>query len=140
MTRIHCLRSFRSPVQQWVTDSGRNTSRLPPLGPVVLASLPTLVLVTQNLQVQLCSVRSGPQQSQIAIASCSLEKLDDLRDPNAAPSNHDLFESRYCTQAAIGLGYNGLHNIFYPKFKFECLKSRVFNPCGNSLTAERPSF
>ena len=133
------LRSFRLSVQQWVTDSGWNTSRLPPLGPAVLASLPTLVLVTQNLQVQLCGVRSGPQQPKIAIASCSLEKHDEFRDPNAAPSNHDLFESRYCTQAAIGLGYNGSHNLLYPEFRFKCLKSRVCNSRGNSLTAERPS-
>ena len=78
----------------------------------MLASLPTLVLVTQNLQVQVCSVRFGTQQPQIAIASCSLEKHDELRDPNGAPSNLDSFESRYCTQAAIGLGYNGSHNVF----------------------------
>jgi hypothetical protein len=130
--------SIYSPVQQWVADSGRNTSRLPPLGPVVLASLPTLILVTQNLQVQLCCVRSGPQPPKIVVASCSLEKPDELRDPNNVPSDLESFDSRCCTHAAIGLGYNGSHNNFYPELNFfECLGSRIFNPSGDSFTAER---
>jgi hypothetical protein len=110
--------SIYSPVQQWVADSGRNTSRLPPLGPVMLASLPTLVLVTQDLQVQLCCVRSGPQQPKILITSCSLGKPDERREPNNVHSNLDSFESRCCTHAAIGLGYIGSHVVFYPKLRF----------------------
>lgn len=90
--------------REWVADSGRNTSRLPPLGPAVLASLPTLILVTQNLQVQLCCVRASPQQPKIVVTSCPLEKPDEVRDP--APSNLDSFDSRCCTHATIGLGYN----------------------------------
>lgn len=102
----------------------------------MLASLPTLVLITQNLHVQLCCVRSGQQPK---ITSCSLEKYDELRDPNGVSPNLESFESRYCTQAAIGLGYNGSCDAFYLELEFERLDSRVFNPRGNSLTAERPS-
>ena len=131
------LLSIYSPVQQWVADSSRNTSRLPPLGPVVLASLPTLILVTQNLQVQLCCVRSGPQQPKIVVASCSLEKPDELRDPNNVPPNLDLFDSRCCTHAAIGLGYNGSYYFFPSWTQILNLESRVFNPSGDSFTAER---
>ena len=105
-------------MQQWVADSGRNTLRLPPLGPAVLASLPTLILVAQNLQVQLCCVRPGSQQPKIVVTSCSLEKPDELRDPNNVPSNIDSFDSRCCTHGAIGLGYNGSHNFFYPELRF----------------------
>lgn len=79
----------------------------------MLASLPSLILVTQDLQVQLCSFRSGPQQPNIVVASCSLEKPNELRDPNNVPSNLDSFDSRCCTHAAIGLGYNGPYNIFF---------------------------
>jgi len=46
--------------------------------------------------------------------SRSLEKHDEHRDVNGTPSNldsHPEFESRYCTHAAIGLGYNGSHNL-----------------------------
>jgi hypothetical protein len=114
--------STHSPVWQWVADSGRNTLRLPPLGPAVLTSLPTLVLITQNFQVQLCCVRFGPQNAKIATVSCSLEKHEEPRDLNSGPSNLDSpsgLESRYCTHAAIGLGYNGSHNISFPVFTFE---------------------
>jgi hypothetical protein len=103
----------------------------------VLASLPTLILVTQNLQVQLCCVRSGPQQPKIVVASCSLEKPDELRDPNNVPSNLDLFDSRCCTHAAIGLGYNGSYYFFPSWTQILNLESRVFNPSGDSFTAER---
>ncbi|KAI9509649.1 hypothetical protein F5148DRAFT_1186141 [Russula earlei] len=95
--------------REWVVDSGRNTSRLPPLGPIVLASFPTLILITQNLQVQVCCVQSSAQQFRIATVSCSLEKYDEPRDMNVVPPNldpHSEFESRYCTHATIGLGYN----------------------------------
>ncbi|KAI0006126.1 hypothetical protein BJV74DRAFT_22263 [Russula compacta] len=95
--------------REWVADSGRITSRLPPLGPVVLASLPTLIIITQNLQVQLCCVRSNAQQPKIVTVSCSLERPDEARDVNVVPSNLDSppeSKSRHCTHAAIGFGYN----------------------------------
>ncbi|KAI0306477.1 hypothetical protein B0F90DRAFT_1690235 [Multifurca ochricompacta] len=95
--------------REWVTDSGRKTSRLPPLGPAMLASLPTLVLIMQNLQVRLCSVRSSAQESKVTTMSCSLEKHDEARDMSSVTSILDTppgFESRSCTHAAIGLGYS----------------------------------
>ncbi|KAI0256797.1 hypothetical protein BJV78DRAFT_1116968, partial [Lactifluus subvellereus] len=95
--------------REWVTDTGRNTSRLPPLGPAMLSSLPALVLITQNLQVQLCYVRSSAQESKVTTVSCSLSKHDEARDTGGATSNLDSppgSESRSCTHAAIGLGYN----------------------------------
>ncbi|KAI9466307.1 hypothetical protein BJY52DRAFT_347684 [Lactarius psammicola] len=95
--------------REWVTDSDRKSSRLPPLGPPMLASLPTIVLITQNLRVQLCCVRSSAQESKITTVSCSLEKHDEARDLSPVTSNMDTppgLESHCCTHATIGLAYN----------------------------------
>lgn len=95
--------------REWVTDSDRKSSRLPPLGPPMLASLPTIVLITQNLRVQLCCVRYSAQESKITTVSCSLERHDEARDLSLVTSNMGNppgFETHYCTHATIGLAYN----------------------------------
>ncbi|KAF8274923.1 hypothetical protein EI94DRAFT_1711996 [Lactarius quietus] len=96
--------------REWVTDSDQKSSRLPPLGPPMLASLPTIVLITQNLRVQLCCVRYGPQEPKITTIACSLEKRDEARDLSpVTSSNIDIppgLESHCCTHATIGLAYN----------------------------------
>jgi hypothetical protein len=111
---LDAFRVTHSPASQWVTDTDWNTSRLPPLGPPTLSSLPTLVLITQNLHVQLFCVRSTPQESKVTTISCSLEKHE-ARDMGGT-TNLDSsagFPTRSCTHAAIGLGYNGSVNPFY---------------------------
>lgn len=95
--------------REWVTDSDRKSSRLPPLGPPMLATLPTIVLITQNLRVQLCCIRSSAQEPKITTVSCSLEKHGEARDLSPVTSNMDTppgLESRCCTHATIGLAYN----------------------------------
>jgi hypothetical protein len=83
----------------------------------MLASLPTIVLITQSLRVQLCCVRFTAQEPKITSISCSLEKRDEARDLSPVTPNIDIppgLESHCCTHAAIGLAYNGLHGIFLP--------------------------
>ena len=107
-----------SPARQWVTDPDQKSSRLPPLGPPMLASLPTIVLITQSLRVQLTCVKSATQEPKIMTISCSLEKRDEARDLSPVSPNMDIppgLENRCCTHAAIGLAYNGLYAIFLPR-------------------------
>ncbi|KAN0140728.1 hypothetical protein V8E53_001172 [Lactarius tabidus] len=95
--------------REWVTDPDQKSSRLPPLGPPMLASLPTIVLITQSLRVQLCCVRSTTQEPKITTISCSLEKRDEARDLSPVTPNMDIppgLESHRCTHATIGLAYN----------------------------------
>ncbi|KAH9063340.1 hypothetical protein EDB87DRAFT_1557873 [Lactarius vividus] len=101
--------SWLGHAREWVTDSDRKSSRLPPLGPPMLATLPTIVLITQNLRVQLCYVRSSAQEPRVTTVSCSLEKHDEARDLSPVTPNMDFppgLESRCCMSAAIGLAYN----------------------------------
>src|SRR6266404_1462868 len=108
------FRIDHSPARQWVTDSDRKSVRLPPLGPPMLALLPTIILITQNLRVQLCCIRCSAQEAKITTVSCSLEK-NETRDLGSISSNMDTplgFESHCCTHATIGLAYNGQRSIF----------------------------
>jgi hypothetical protein len=73
---------------------------------------------------------------------CSLEKHDEARDTGGAPSNLETssgLESRYCTHAAVGLGYNGSLDTFYPEPKSEYLEPRICDPGGDSFPAESSS-
>ena len=131
---IGCL-----PARQWVTDSDQKSSRLPPLGPPMLASLPTIVLITQNLRVQLCCVRSSVQEPKITTMSCSLEKRDEARDLSPVTSNMDILpglESHCCTHATIGLAYNGPHAIFSFELKVEIPGHRKCDLSSDPLPGE----
>ncbi|KAI0273731.1 hypothetical protein BC834DRAFT_855279 [Gloeopeniophorella convolvens] len=92
-------------VREWAIDSSRRTSRLPPLGPAMLVASPALVLVTQNMQFQVCNIRFNATLPKVTSISCSLGKHD---GSSAVPNSDPLpdLENRLCTHAAIGLGYD----------------------------------
>ncbi|KAL4251734.1 hypothetical protein ABKN59_004474 [Abortiporus biennis] len=108
--------------REWVvTDSGIPT-RLPPRGPVVPVNSPTLLLVTQSNQVNVCFLRPAVQKMRILRAS--LTHTSSVSD-NAQTIPEDMTEclggERICVCAAFGLNYNE-HSILV------ATRSRIIPP------------
>lgn len=93
---------------QWATDASGDPTRLPPLGPPTPVSVSTLLLVTENMQTAVHSIRQG--DSPRGILTCSLSFPDEAKE-KAEQHSSSLVEDEYgiktCSRAVIGLGYNG---------------------------------
>lgn len=91
--------------RQWATDSSGLSTRLPPRGPHMPISDPTLLLVTQDHRVNVCYFRYYIPS--LKIISCSLEQPGIILDSQAHLVQYkSLNTTRQCICAAIGLGFN----------------------------------
>ncbi|KAI0065405.1 hypothetical protein BV25DRAFT_1906053 [Artomyces pyxidatus] len=93
--------------REWINDASGRAIRLPALGPPTPGSTPTLMLITENLQVLVCYVRKGTVS--IKIITCSLTFPDEIREsiPSQNPGSPACPEgAKLCVSAAIGLGYD----------------------------------
>src|ERR1700729_111457 len=93
---------------QWVTDNTGSTTRLPPRGPVTPMSSRTLLLVTEDHQLNMCYLRSYVPS--LKVMKCSLTQPSVVMG-DQSHSMHELSNGpgavRVCIGASIGLGYNG---------------------------------
>ena len=82
--------------------------RLPPRGPVTPMSSPTLLLVTEDHQLNMCYLRA--YMPSLKVMKCSLTQPTVVME-NQPPSIHDPPNGpggvRVCIAASIGLAYNG---------------------------------
>jgi hypothetical protein len=94
-----------SSILQWIINDTGKPSRLPPRGPATPISAPTLLLVTQAHQLQVCYIRTYVPSLKIMI--CSLIQPGVTSENKPHPIYGESGRIKLCRHAAIGKGYNG---------------------------------
>ena len=108
--------------------------RLPPRGPVTPMSSPTLLLVTEDHQLNMCYLR--PYMPSLKVMKCSLTQPSVVIE-NQPQSMHDFSDPvgvRVCINASIGLGYSGTFYTLSSQFVILDNFCRVLNPHSDALS------
>ncbi|KAG6917963.1 hypothetical protein DXG01_017147 [Tephrocybe rancida] len=93
--------------REWVSGTTPgSTMRLPPLGPRTPVSGPTLLIVTQDHNINVCYYRQ--YMTSLKFLTCSIAQPAMSIEGQIAPGDSGS-TIKQCTRAAIGVGYNGIN-------------------------------
>ncbi|KAF9013889.1 hypothetical protein BDQ17DRAFT_1230808 [Cyathus striatus] len=99
--------SWLGSPREWEARSSGTFTRLPLCGPRTPVSNPTLVLITQDHQVNICYFRDYiPTLKMIKSPINVPQRVLENKNPVPDESFHPLSGLRMCTDAAIGLAYS----------------------------------
>ncbi|KAI0372918.1 hypothetical protein BV20DRAFT_1014123 [Pilatotrama ljubarskyi] len=122
--------AWTSAHREWTVSDAGTSSRLPTMGPITPVGSPLLLLVTQNHQLQLCTLPPSTASLKITRATL-LQPTDPAHQPADSEPLGRIGGDRICTQAAIGLCYQD-HTVLV------AMRSRLMPSQNSSQAPQNP--